>query len=237
MAMNRHLRDTVLINCLLQRNEHAYQKGKSCQTTLHCLVGKTTLQKEIALGVLLDKEGAFVNTSTHFIVSKLASRAEEHCLEMMQRALTIVERWSDEEGLAGNCSKTVIIAITSMRILEITQPVLCGDQIQPSGIHNQLISDYIDDVIRPMMVCGSLVWWLKVQPVAAAKKPVKWIVVGVLGDEGRQERLCLTECQQPFQVDIVEREEWSKVEPVYMEKALAWYTDRSMTPEVTGAGV
>ncbi|KAG8241641.1 hypothetical protein J6590_082476 [Homalodisca vitripennis] len=96
---------------------------------------------------------------------------------MMQRALTIVERWSDEEGLAGNCSKTVIIAITSMRILEITQPVLCGDQIQ------------------------------------------------------------VTDCQKAFQVDIVEREEWSNSEPVYMKKALAWYTDRSMTPEVTGAGV
>ncbi|XP_046681669.1 uncharacterized protein LOC124368469 [Homalodisca vitripennis] len=66
------------------------------------------------------------------------------CLEMMQTALPIMDRWCDGEGLAVNPSKTVMISFTSRRYLEITQPytqphspthsptVLCGGQIQVS---------------------------------------------------------------------------------------------------------
>ncbi|KAG8252288.1 Y+L amino acid transporter 2 [Homalodisca vitripennis] len=41
---------------------------------------------------------------------------------------------------------------------------------------------------------------------------------------------------KPFQVNIVEREEWSNGEPVYMKKALTWYMDVSKTLKGTGAG-
>jgi hypothetical protein len=47
-------------------NHHAYQAGKSVETTLHQLmvwVGKALDQQEIALGFFLDIEGAFNNTS------------------------------------------------------------------------------------------------------------------------------------------------------------------------------
>ncbi|KAG8279105.1 hypothetical protein J6590_003910 [Homalodisca vitripennis] len=40
------------------------------------------------------------------------------CLEMMQRALAIVERWCDEEGLVVNPSKTVMIPFTRRRKLK-----------------------------------------------------------------------------------------------------------------------
>jgi hypothetical protein len=46
--------------------QHAYLKGKSTETALHDLVYKidgSLAQKEFALGVFLDNEGAFDNTS------------------------------------------------------------------------------------------------------------------------------------------------------------------------------
>jgi hypothetical protein len=46
--------------------QHAYLKGRSTETALHDLVYKidgSLAQKELALGVFLDLEGAFDNTS------------------------------------------------------------------------------------------------------------------------------------------------------------------------------
>ena len=50
----------------LHHNQHAYQAGKSEETALHQLVvlaEKALDQKEIALDVFLDREGASDNTS------------------------------------------------------------------------------------------------------------------------------------------------------------------------------
>jgi len=50
----------------LHPNQHAYQTGKSVETALHQLVvwvEKALDQQETALGVFLDTEGAFSNTS------------------------------------------------------------------------------------------------------------------------------------------------------------------------------
>ena len=64
--MDRFIRDEILVLKPLHPNQHAYQAGKSVETALHQLlvqVEKALDQQEIALGVFLDIEGAFNNTS------------------------------------------------------------------------------------------------------------------------------------------------------------------------------
>jgi hypothetical protein len=64
--VDRHLRDEVLALKPLHPNQHAYQAGKSVETALHQLVvriKKALDQQVAALGVFLDIEGAFDNTS------------------------------------------------------------------------------------------------------------------------------------------------------------------------------
>ena len=64
--MDRFLRDEILALKPLHPNQQAYQAGKSVETALYQLVvqvEKGLDQQEIALGVFLDIEGAFNNTS------------------------------------------------------------------------------------------------------------------------------------------------------------------------------
>lgn len=39
-VLGRHLRDRIFVSRLLDPNQHAYQKGKSCDTAHHELVSK-----------------------------------------------------------------------------------------------------------------------------------------------------------------------------------------------------
>jgi hypothetical protein len=58
--------DGIQPSAILHRILHAYLKEKSTETALHDLVYKidgSLAQKEFALGVFLDVEGAFDNTS------------------------------------------------------------------------------------------------------------------------------------------------------------------------------
>nr|CAH7760192.1 unnamed protein product [Callosobruchus chinensis] len=53
------------------------------------------------------------------------------CLEIMQRALSIVERWCVTEGLSVNPSKTIMVPFTNQRNAKITRaPILFGNQIE-----------------------------------------------------------------------------------------------------------
>jgi len=64
--VDRFLKDEILVLQPLHPIQHAYQAGKSVETALHQLVvraEKTLYQQEIAIGVFLDIEGAFGNTS------------------------------------------------------------------------------------------------------------------------------------------------------------------------------
>jgi hypothetical protein len=64
--VDRYLRDEVLVVSLVHPNQHAYQAGKSTEMALHRLVvrfDKALDQRDMALGVFLDIEGAFNNTS------------------------------------------------------------------------------------------------------------------------------------------------------------------------------
>ena len=73
--MERFLRDEILALQPLHPNQHAYQAGKSVETAIHQLivqVEKALDQQEIALGIFLDIEGAFDNTSYDTMCSALA---------------------------------------------------------------------------------------------------------------------------------------------------------------------
>ncbi|XP_041987895.1 uncharacterized protein LOC121739476 [Aricia agestis] len=76
-VVNLHIRDTYLTKKPLHERQHAYQKGKSTETALMDLVDRIDRaieDKEIALCVFLDIEGAFDNTSTSCITNSLALR-------------------------------------------------------------------------------------------------------------------------------------------------------------------
>jgi hypothetical protein len=72
--IDRFLWDKILVSLPLHPNQHAYQTGKSAETALHQLVArieKVLDQQETALGVFLDIEGAFSNTSYDSICAAL----------------------------------------------------------------------------------------------------------------------------------------------------------------------
>ena len=79
--MDRSLRDEILVHKPLHPNQHAYQTGKSVEKALHQLmvrVEKALDQQEIALGVFLDIEGAFNNTSYESMCAALVRHGVDH---------------------------------------------------------------------------------------------------------------------------------------------------------------
>jgi hypothetical protein len=73
--IDRFLRDEILAFMPLHPTQHAYQARKSEETALHLLVFRTEKaldQQETALGVFLDIEGVFNNTSYDSICASLA---------------------------------------------------------------------------------------------------------------------------------------------------------------------
>jgi hypothetical protein len=73
----------------LHPNQHAYQAGKSTETALHQLAVRVEMaldQKETALGVFLDIEGAFNNTSYDSISAALAGYGVSHTIIRRVRA-------------------------------------------------------------------------------------------------------------------------------------------------------
>jgi hypothetical protein len=67
--VDRHIRDGALKEYPLHQNQHAYQTGKSAETTLHNVtcIENAIEHKDIALGATLDIEGAFDRTSFDII--------------------------------------------------------------------------------------------------------------------------------------------------------------------------
>ena len=81
--MDRFLRDEILALQPLHPNQHAYQAGKSVETALHQLVvrvEKALDQQEIALGVFLDVEGVFDNTSYDSMCLALTRHGVDHTI-------------------------------------------------------------------------------------------------------------------------------------------------------------
>jgi len=87
--VDRFLRDEILALQPLHPNQHAYQAGKSVETALHQLivrVEKALDQQEIALGVFLDIEGAFDNTSYDTMCSALTRHGVDQIIVQWIRA-------------------------------------------------------------------------------------------------------------------------------------------------------
>jgi hypothetical protein len=64
----------------LQRNQHAYETGKSTETTLRNVVtriGVSTEYKELSLGTFLDTEGAFDKTSFDVMIQAAGGHGTE----------------------------------------------------------------------------------------------------------------------------------------------------------------
>ena len=81
--VDRSLRDEILVHKPLHPNQHAYQAGKSVETALHQLVvrvEKALDQQEIALGIFLDTEGAFNNTSYDAMYAALVRHGVDHTI-------------------------------------------------------------------------------------------------------------------------------------------------------------
>jgi hypothetical protein len=81
--VDRFLRDEILALKPLHPNQHAYQAGKSVETALRQLVfrvEKALDQQETALGVFLDIEGAFNNTSHDSMCAALAKHGVDYTI-------------------------------------------------------------------------------------------------------------------------------------------------------------
>ena len=75
--IDRYIRDGTLVRSPLNKNQHAYLAGKSTDTALHNLVSKierALVNKEYALGIFLDIEGAFNNAPPSSIKSVLNAK-------------------------------------------------------------------------------------------------------------------------------------------------------------------
>ena len=75
--IDRFIRDGTLVRYPLNKNQHAYLAGKSTDTALHNLVGRIERalnNKEYALGVFLDIEGAFNNASLASLLNVMRSK-------------------------------------------------------------------------------------------------------------------------------------------------------------------
>jgi hypothetical protein len=87
--VDRFLQDEFLVLKPLHPNQHAYQAGKSVETTLHQLmvwVEKALDQQEIALGIFLDIEDAFNNTSYDSMRATLAKHGVDLTIVQWTRA-------------------------------------------------------------------------------------------------------------------------------------------------------
>jgi hypothetical protein len=87
--VDRFLRDEVLTLEPLHPNQLAYQAGKCVETALHQLVvwfEKALDQQEMALGVFLDIEGAFNNTSYDSMCAALVRHGVEHTIMRWNQA-------------------------------------------------------------------------------------------------------------------------------------------------------
>jgi hypothetical protein len=81
--VDRFLKDKILALKPLHPNQHAYQTGKSVKTALYQLVvwvAKAFHQQEITLGIFLDIEGAFNNTSYDSMCAALAKHGVDYTI-------------------------------------------------------------------------------------------------------------------------------------------------------------
>jgi hypothetical protein len=108
--VDRYLRDEVLALKPLHSNQHAYQVGKSVETALHQLVvrvEKALDQQEVVLGVFLDIERAFSNTSYVSMCTALCRHGVEYTIIRWFRATLEGQRAT---ATLGGLSRSVAVS-------------------------------------------------------------------------------------------------------------------------------
>jgi hypothetical protein len=147
--VDRFLREEILVSLPLYPNQHAYQTGKSAETALHQLVVRTEKaldQREAALGVFLDIEGAFNNTSYDPICAALAKRGVSGTIIRWIRA-TLEGRLAT--ATLGGVSRSVEVARGCPQGGVLSPPLWCLfvdeliARLNGGGIHAQ---GYADDL-------------------------------------------------------------------------------------------
>jgi ribonuclease HI len=80
---------------------------------------------------ILNEQGFYAQGYADDIVILIRGKHLVVCLELVQRALTIVEEWCSREGLTVNPAKTVMVPFTNKRIvLNENLPILLGQRVQ-----------------------------------------------------------------------------------------------------------
>jgi hypothetical protein len=108
--VDRYLGDETLVSSPLYPNQHAFQAGKSTETALHQLVvriEKVLDQRETALGVFLNIEGVFNNTSYDSICAALARHEASRTIIRLIRA-TLEGPWAT--ATLGGVSRSIAVA-------------------------------------------------------------------------------------------------------------------------------
>ncbi len=86
-----HLEETVLKDCSIHKNQHAFRKGRSTESALSDIVDhleSSTLRGGTAIGVFLDIEGAFDNLLPAGVIQSLQKRkTPEHLIQWFQNYL------------------------------------------------------------------------------------------------------------------------------------------------------
>ncbi|KAK9704100.1 Reverse transcriptase (RNA-dependent DNA polymerase) [Popillia japonica] len=107
--LEKHLRQTSLLQRPLHPNQHAYQSGKSCDSALHQLVSRVEASinnQEIALVAFLDIEGAFDNTSFKSMIRAASNRGVEDTICKWIKAM--LEGQLVETSLAGETMQVTV---------------------------------------------------------------------------------------------------------------------------------
>ena len=133
----------------LHSNQHAYQAGKSVEKALHQLVvriDKALDQQETALGVLLDIEGDFNNTSYDSVCAALERRGVDFTIVLWIRA-TLEGRLAT--AALGGDSRSVVVSrgclqggVLSSLLWGLVNELLA--RLNDRGVCSQ---EYADDIV------------------------------------------------------------------------------------------
>jgi len=151
----------------LHPNQHAYQAVKSVETALHQIVvrvEKALDQQEIALGVFLDIEGAFNNTSYDSMCAALAGHGVYYTIVRwiratlegqramvtpggLSRSVAVERTWTWREHVDVKVRKAQNLLWACRRACGMTW-----------GLGPRMVHWFYVSVIRPSITFVSLVW-------------------------------------------------------------------------------
>jgi hypothetical protein len=117
--LDRHIRDVVLVEKPLHQNQYVYRAGMSTETALFQVVRrleKFFSQKQISVGIFLDIEGAFDNTSFNTITTAAREhRLEETCCRWIRSMLE--SRLVHTSLMGSNLTAQVVRGMSTRRSL------------------------------------------------------------------------------------------------------------------------